>query len=409
MNNEQNSSNTGNNGDEQFNEFKHPFKLIRNDRYLTICLYTFILVVVCTIAIKMIFSFDATKAQIGGFLSAISPFLIAILIAYILTPFVHFVRKLLQNVFKKLKPNVAMIISMLIVYLVALALMIALIFWVVPEVVKNIGELVNFLPTAYSQLIDLMEKLQERFPQVDMHSLLDWLQNTETNLTGILQNFTKNVLPVLYNASVSVVTWFANFFIAIVASIYMLYGKESMKRLVRLFLHSFVPEERYPIITEILRDCSRIFSKYVVSKMVDSLIIGLICFVLMNILALPYALLISIFVAITNMIPYFGPIIGAIPGLIIQLAVHPIKALTFLIMILCLQQFDGLFLGPKLMGDSTGIKPFWIIFAVTLGGKLFGVAGMFLGVPVMAILVYFAERITRHQLRKKDMVPEDIP
>ena len=130
---------------------------------------------------------------------------------------------------------------------------------------------------------------------------------------------------------------------------------------------------------------------------------------LMTILQLPYVFLISVFVGVTNMIPYFGPFIGAIPGIIIMLVVNPIKALIFTIMILCLQQFDGLFLGPKLMGDSTGIKPFWIIFAVTLGGKLFGVAGMFLGVPVMAILVYFAERITRHQLRKKDMVPEDIP
>ena len=405
---EEKKSTAGASANKKASSSSHPFKLIRNDYYLTICCYAFILVVICTVAIKMIFSYDATKAHIASFFRAISPFLIAILIAYILTPFVRTVDRLLKKAFKNITDSVSMIIAMLIVYIGAIALMIALFFWVVPEVFRNLAELVNFIPTTYSQVEDLLAKLQERFPQADLHGLFDVVENAESNLTNTLQDFSKNVLPVVYNASISVVSWFVNLIVAIVASVYMLYGKGSMKRMVKVFVHSFFSEEHYSGIVDVLRDCSHIFSKFVVSKMVDSLIIGIICFVLMNILNLPYALLISIFVGITNMIPYFGPFIGAIPGLIIELAVSPFKALTFLIMILCLQQFDGLFLGPKLMGGSIGIKPIWIIIAVTLGGRFFGVAGMFLGVPVMAIILYFADRIARHQLSKKGMKLEDI-
>ena len=137
-------------------------------------------------------------------------------------------------------------------------------------------------------------------------------------------------------------------------------------------------------------------------------IIGILCALLMTILRLPYVFLISVFVGITNMLPYFGPFIGAIPGIVIMLAVSPIKALIFLIMILCLQQFDGLFLGPKLMGNSTGMKPLWIIFAITIGGKFFGVLGMFLGVPVVAIIAYLAERFMSWRLRLKHIEISEI-
>ena len=142
--------------------------------------------------------------------------------------------------------------------------------------------------------------------------------------------------------------------------------------------------------------------------MIDSFIIGVLCSILMTILKLPYVLLISVVVGITNMIPYFGPFIGAIPGIVIILCIDPIKALIFAVMILCLQQFDGLILGPKLLGDSTGMKPLWIIFAITIGGKFFGVIGMFLGVPVMATLGYLAERYMRHRLRRKHISMDQL-
>ena len=123
----------------------------------------------------------------------------------------------------------------------------------------------------------------------------------------------------------------------------------------------------------------------------------------MNIFSMPYALLISVIVGIINMIPYFGPFIGAVPGILILLFVQPVKALVFAIMVLCLQQFDGLILGPKILGESTGMKPLWIIFAITVGGSMFGVIGMFLGVPVVAILNYLLDLYLQFRLNKKNI------
>ena len=207
----------------------------------------------------------------------------------------------------------------------------------------------------------------------------------------------------LYTASVSVVTWFGNFLIAMIVSVYMLYGKKSLKRMLKIVMYSFIPKRQIQTVKEILLECNNIFSKYLVSKMIDSFIIGVLCAILMVFLRLPYVSLISVIVGITNMIPYFGPFIGAIPGIVIILCINPIQALVFAVMILCLQQFDGLILGPKLLGDSTGMKPLWIIFAITIGGKFFGVIGMFLGVPVVAALAYLAERYMRHRLAKKHL------
>ena len=383
-------------------------KFIKNNHYFTICIYIFLLVVLSAIAIKAIFSFAQTKAFIFGLFRALAPFLIALLIAYILTPFVHAVNRFLRKCFKKLPDKPRMVLSMLIVYLAALGLLVTLLIYILPEVVENLADLIAFIPNAYSEILKLIGGLQERFPDVDFSSITSMLESTQTDLVSSLQDVAGGIIPVLYTASVSIVTWLANFLIAIVVSVYMLYGKKPLLRIFKVLLYALVPRDRIPVVREIVLDCNRIFSKFVVAKMVDSVIIGILCAILMTILRLPYVFLVSVFVGVTNMIPYFGPFIGAIPGIIIMLAVSPIKALIFAIMILCLQQFDGLWLGPKLMGSSTGMKPIWIIFAITIGGKFFGVIGMFLGVPITAILAYLAERYMSYRLSRKGILLDDI-
>ena len=385
---------------------KHRF--LRNNQYFTICIYTFLLVVVSAIAIKAIISFDQTKAFFANLFRAVSPFLIALLIAYILMPFVRAVNNLLGRCFKKLPEKPRMVLSMLIVYLIGIGLIITLLIYVLPAVVENLIDLIGNIPKMYTAVRNFVSTLQERFPDIDLSSVTNMLDNTQTDVVAGLQDIAGSIIPVLYTASVSVVTWIANFVIAVVVSVYMLYGRKSLLRMLKIVLYALVPRNRIPVLKEILLDCNRIFSKFVVSKMVDSVIIGILCAILMTILRLPYVFLISIVVGITNMIPYFGPFIGAIPGIVIMLVMDPIKALIFAIMILCLQQFDGLWLGPKLMGNSTGMKPIWIIFAITIGGKFFGVLGMFLGVPVVAILAYLAERYMKWRLAAKQIDMNEI-
>ncbi len=391
---------------DKMNDKKHKF--IKNDQYFTISIYVFLTTLACAVAIRAIFYFSATKAFFAGLFRAIAPFLIALLIAYILTPFVRRVNSLLGRGFKKLSDKPRMVISMLIVYLLGIGLIIAVLFYVLPEVVSNMADLISRIPEEYDELKKLLGTLQERFPGVDFSAVISMLDNTQADLINSLQDVAGRIIPVLYTASVSIVTWLANFLIAVVVSVYMLYGRSALLRMFRIIAHAMIPEKYIPTVREIVYDCNHIFSKFVVSKMIDSLIIGFLCAILMTILRLPYVFLVSVFVGVTNMIPYFGPFIGAIPGIIIMLAVSPVKALIFAIMILCLQQFDGLWLGPKLMGNSTGMRSIWIIFAITIGGKFFGVIGMFLGVPVVAIIAYLRERYMRYRLKMKEINMDEI-
>ncbi|MDD3796663.1 MAG: AI-2E family transporter, partial [Lachnospiraceae bacterium] len=340
-------------------------RFIRNDQYFTVCVYTFILVVFCAIAIKAIVSFSETQAFVGGMFRAIAPFLIALLIAYILTPFVRALQRFFHKQCHMKSEKLSMILAMVIVYVLGLGMIIMVLIYVLPEIVRNLIDLVNYIPAGYDELMGFLEQMQERFPNVDFSSFISMLQNTQSELTSGLRSIAADLIPVLYTASVSVVQWLANFLIAVIVSVYMLYGQASLKRMLRIVFYAFVPKKRIDGMKEVLLECNSIFSKYVVSKMIDSLIIGILCAILMSILRMPYILLISAVVGVTNMIPYFGPFIGAVPGIVIILVIDPVKALIFAFMILCLQQFDGLFLGPKLMGSSTGMKPIWIIFAIT--------------------------------------------
>lgn len=385
-------------------------KFVKNDQYFTVCIYAFVLVVACVAAVKAIMDLEETKAFLGGLFRAVSPFLIALLIAYILNPFVKVVNRALKKVFPGLRAHekASMVLAMVIVYVVALGMIIMLLIYILPEIVRNLGELIGSLSGGYQALLDWLDDLQRQFPMVDFSSIISMLQDTQSDLTNGLKDIAAEIVPVLYTASVSVVAWVGNFLIALIVSVYMLYGKASLKRLVKIVLYAFIPRRKISQVKETVVECNRIFSQYLISKMIDSFIIGILCAVLMSILRLPYVLLISVIVGVTNMIPYFGPFIGAIPGIIIILCIDPFKALIFAIMILCLQQFDGLILGPKLLGNSTGMKPIWIIFAITIGGKFFGVAGMFLGVPVMATLSYLAEQYIRHRLEAKNLSMDEL-
>ena len=168
-------------------------------------------------------------------------------------------------------------------------------------------------------------------------------------------------------------------------------------------IYAVSPSKKEEEVWDTIKQCNHIFNGFLIGKVIDSLIIGIICLVAMIILQLPYALLLSLIVCITNMIPYFGPIIGAVPGVLIYLFIDPRLAIVFAVLILILQQFDGLYLGPKILGDQTGIKPLWVIFGITVGGAYFDVLGMFLGVPTVAVLTYLINLIIEKKLKRKNI------
>ena len=205
----------------------------------------------------------------------------------------------------------------------------------------------------------------------------------------------------LYSVSVSIVKWLINLLLGIVISIYMIYSKDMFRYEAKRVVYAIFPEEKGDVLCKTCRECNGIFSAFLISKAIDSLIIGCICCVAMNLLHLPYAVLLSVIVGITNMIPYFGPFIGAVPGVLIYLCTNWEYAIVFAVMIFILQQFDGIILGPRLLGQSTGLSPIWVIFAITVGGAYFGVIGMFIGVPVVAVIAYLCNTFLNSRLKGK--------
>lgn len=210
----------------------------------------------------------------------------------------------------------------------------------------------------------------------------------------------------LYSASVSFVQWIFNCIIAIIISCYALSDSNILIKNFKRACYAFLPEKKANSFIQTLRSCNTIFGGFITGKIIDSLIIGAICLFIFSICNMPLAVLISVIVGITNMIPYFGPFIGAIPGFFIILMVNPKKALLFLVLILVIQQFDGLYLGPKILGNSTGLRPIWIIFAITLGGWAAGPLGMFLGVPIIAVIAFLLDNFIIKKLTEKNILLE---
>ena len=242
---------------------------------------------------------------------------------------------------------------------------------------------------------------------------MDFINNNTVN--RIINNMTPKIMefstalasrliPLLYSTSVAVIRWLIMIIIAVVVSVYLLSDKKIIFGTVKKILYAFLDEKTAKRVIEISKNCNAIFTGYIIAKAIDSLIIGLLCFFIMNVLQLPYTVLISVIVGVTNMIPYFGPYIGAVPGIFILTVLKLKYGIIFAVMILILQQFDGLILGPRLLGDSTGVRPILILFAITFGGAYMGVAGMFLGVPVVAVIQYLFTLLLDRKLKEKQVM-----
>lgn len=380
-------------------------RFMKNSRYFTICIYGLVMILVSAVIFKAIIDFDTTKALFRQIFSILSPFIFGALLAYILNPMVHmfyqFLQKLADRVHIQLNRTAHAVFSILIAYLLVFGFIILVLLYVVPELTNNIIDFANYIPHAYASLLKMLAELQEQFPNIDIAGLTKPLTDAIPDLMTTLRDMATNFVPAVYSFSMSVASWIVNLLIIIIVSIYMLYDKKQLMHTCWRVIYAFLPEKHVPACHEIMAECNHLFSSFVIGKFIDSTIIGLLCFLLMTILRLEYAPLISLIVGVTNMIPYFGPFIGAVPGVLILLFVKPFHAFVFAVLILCLQQFDGLILGPKILGESTGMKPLWIIFAITVGGSLAGVIGMFLGVPVVAILRYLFDSYLQYRLDKK--------
>lgn len=362
-----------------------------NKTYFTISVYVLCVIFIGTILIKAIVSWDATGAAFSKAMHILSPFLIGLLIAYMIFPLIKRIYLLLHKTFRIKFKGLCKGLSIFLSYGIVLGILFAFLFLVIPELISSISSLINQIPVLYSSLLDSLKHLEKKYPDVDFSYFSELLSTVVPEITSTLKNLAFNILPQIYSTSVDIVKGVVNFLIAFIFSIYLLIDKDRLFAAFTRIFRIFFSDERLASAKIHLNKCHNILSGFIIGKIIDSIIIGILCYIGMRILRLDYALLISIIVGITNVIPYFGPYMGAIPSALILLFISPVKCLIFVIWILVLQQIDGLLIGPKILGESTGLRPLWIIFAISVGGSLAGILGMFFGVPFLAIIFYFGE------------------
>lgn len=340
--------------------------------------------------------------RIGIFINILSPFAGGIVIAYILDPMVKF---FYAKLFKEKKGTRGF--AILLAYAVAILLLMLLAWLVVPQIVNSIGMLFTNFPSYIQGVQEMLLYVQSEYG-IDLQQATKMLDDSEAMVKEIYAMAT-NAMPQIVASIGSVASNFVAIFTSIAASIYMLADKDHLLHQLRTLAHAFLPEK---VASNTLRICHYAnvnFTGFFVGKIIDSAIIGVITFVAMTILRLDFAVLISVFIGITNIIPVFGPFIGAIPSVFILLLIDPLQAVIFCVLILIIQQLDGNFIGPKILGSSIGISALWILFSIVVGGDLFGIVGMVVGVPVFATLYGLAQEFVHYALDKRGIDSEGNP
>ncbi|MGD9560650.1 MAG: AI-2E family transporter, partial [Oscillospiraceae bacterium] len=359
------------------------------------------LVVVCIgiLLYLALANFRAITEVAARLYGIISPFIAGVALAYLLNmPMRFFENRLFARLRRK---RGAALVTTYVVALLVVALLIGL---VVPQLVESVMTLASNLSQYLNNLNELVAWLGARFEIEE--ELLTSLTVTYTDILRQVVDIMRS-LPNLVNIGMQIGSGVIGALTAVIASIYMLASKEKLLTQTRRVLYALLPKRGADGLMRIGQLSNGVFSGFIGGKILDSAIIGAICFVFMSVanlfIEMPYTLLISIIIGVTNVIPFFGPFIGAIPSIMILLVMNPWSALWFTIFIIVLQQFDGNVLGPKILGNSTGLPAMWVLVAIVVGGGLFGFAGMLLGVPTAAVLYTLASDLIERRLQKKNM------
>lgn len=392
---------------------KHNNKFESNNQYFTISIYAFFVIVASLLFYKVIANWAETSNFLKTIFRVLSPFIFAFLIAYLIHPLTNWIEKniiikLGIGKFKIKNFKLQRILSIIIVYLIVIGFLALTLIYVIPQVANSLREIVDKVYNYINDLSDdsdeIIDILLKNFYFMNSASAKNLIDDYIPNFLEEVGPLFSGLIPFLYGLSMNIISSFITLLLSLVIAFYLLVEKELFLKKSKQVIYAYLSQKNASKLLEIFRDCNRIFRNFIVGKSLDSLIIGFMCFIILVIANIPYALLISVIVGITNMIPYFGPFIGAVPGLLIILITDPSKAIWFLIIIFALQQFDGLYLGPKILGDSTGLRPFWVIFSIVIGGALLGPLGMFLGVPIFAVINYLINKNILKRLEKKNLL-----
>ena len=355
----------------------------------------------------LIYRFQGFGDAISKLTGILMPFIYGAVIAYLLKPVCNCVEDFLRRLLPEKTGTAANMLAVTISLLFGILVVYALIMMIVPQLITSVTTLYY---TARNNLNDFVDWASHQEIIASNQKLLDFIETSYDNLQDTLDNLVRTKLipsmqSLLSGAALGVmsfVTFLKNIIIGLIVSVYLLASRKKFGQQGKLILYSLVKPRWATLIMEEIRYADRMFGGFINGKILDSAIIGVLCYIACLIFKFPSALLVSVIIGVTNVIPFFGPFIGAIPATLLILIQNPIKALWFVLFVLVLQQVDGNIIGPKILGNTTGLSSFWVLFAILLFGGLWGFVGMIIGVPLFAVIYDVLKKFVFHGLRRNE-------
>ena len=344
---------------------------------------------------------------LGALWKMLLPLVYGFVLAYILnSPMNFFENKVFKFISRK-KPHrkLRRILAVVITMILALLVVTAFIAIIAPQLYQSVVTLINNATSYINKAEELMGVVAGwlHLSEESIASVNNWINDIGKNIVSQLKDWLPSLLPTVIDYSKIMISGIADFIIGIVLCIYLLYNKESYFAKIKKVQYAILPKKFVDNTIEVAHESHSIFTGFIVGKLLDSLMVSILCLVGCLILGVPFALLISVIVGVCNIIPVFGPVLGTFITGFIVLVIDPIRAVWYLIFLIVLFQIDGNILEPKILGDSTGLSAFWVMIAILVGGGLFGFIGMFIGVPTFAVMYSLARRFIDKRLEKKGM------
>ena len=395
-------------------------KIEHNQKYITVSFYAVITFAICLLLVVIVQKFSVISGALASFAKVIAPVTWGIVIAYIVNPLMEFFERVFGKCFEKNKPHRKLVRSLSVAFglLTLLAVLFAIVAVLLPQVVESVIGLARNFNTYLNNFENWIYKFVENYPDI-----YQAVQTQFDNLQPKLTDFINNIVPKLGEIAIKLkdgalgfIGGLKDFIIGFIVAIYLLFSKEKFIAQMRKLVAAILPEGGKNAVYGVAARTNKMLGGFISGKLIDSTIIGILTFICMSIMKMDFVALISVVVGVTNIIPFFGPFIGAIPSAFLLLFAAPRQVIPFVIFIFILQQFDGNILGPKILGDSTGLSPFWVMFAIFVGGGLFGFAGMILGVPIFAVIYSLVRDFVNYLLERRglstktlDYYANDIP
>ena len=353
----------------------------------------------------LIYRFDGFGDAISTLTGILMPFIYGAVIAYLLKPVCNTIEAFLRRFIPEKMKGLINALSVTFTILFGLLLIYALCMMIIPQLITSVttlyytaqANITKFMYWAnHLEFIEKNEQIMELLNSAyaALNTNLDtWIKNT---LLPSMQNIVSGAAIGVLN----VVTVAKNLIIGIIVAVYMLASRKRFVQQAKLVLYSIFKPRWAELIKEEVKYADKMFGGFINGKIMDSAIIGVLCYIGCLIFKFPSALLVSVIIGVTNVIPFFGPFIGAIPATLLILIQNPIKALWFVLFVLVLQQVDGNIIGPKILGNTTGLSSFWVLFAILLFGGLWGFVGMIVGVPLFAVIYDVIKKLVIHGLQR---------